>query len=139
MAPVPWRPFRLGNLDEQIDRAFDELIHGKWGLSPPSGEWQPEIDVYETDDAYLVEADVPGVALQDIHVDVAEHWLTISGSRRTDTIAQSAQGVWIERRKGSFLRRCYLQHAVDPRKVQRTHHEGTLHLVIFKRTRQPKK
>lgn len=134
MSKFPWKPIRLpGNLEQQIDQAFDELIHRQWGMGPRAS-WQPDIDVYETADAYLVEADVPGVTPEDIQVHVEEHSLTISGSRRSDIVEQSAHSVRVERRKGEFSRRFYLEHAVDPSNVQRTHTEGTLHLVIPKRT-----
>jgi HSP20 family protein len=134
MSQYPWKPLRLSNLEQQIDQAFDKLIHGIWKSSPPSGAWQPEIDVYETDDSYLVEADVPGVPPQDIRVEVDEHGLTISGWRHSSRIARSAQGVRIERQKGGFSRAFFLEHAVDPQRVERTHEEGTLVLRISKRT-----
>lgn len=136
MPQFPFKPFRLRNLEQQIDQAFDELIHGKWGLSPPGGGWQPDIDLYETPDAYLVEADVPGVLPQDIHVNVGEHRLTISGSRHSSSIERSAQGVRLERRKGSFSRSFILEHPVDPQRVERTNEEGTLILRIPKRKPQ---
>ncbi|MFQ5730390.1 MAG: Hsp20/alpha crystallin family protein [Planctomycetaceae bacterium] len=134
MSQFPWKPIRLpGNLEQQIDQAFDELIRRRWGMGPASS-WQPEIDVYETADAYLVEADVPGVMPEDIRVDVDGHSLTISGLRRTATVEQSAHSVRVERRQGRFSRRFHLEHSVDPTRVKRTHTEGTLHLVIPKRT-----
>ena len=68
MSQLPWKPIRLRNLEQQIDQAFDELIHGQWGLCPPSGNWQPEIDIFETPDFYLVEADVPGVDPDEIRL-----------------------------------------------------------------------
>jgi HSP20 family protein len=45
MLKFPWKPFRLlGNLDDQNDQAFDELIHHQWDHSPPSETWPPEGD-----------------------------------------------------------------------------------------------
>ncbi len=132
MSQFPRKPIRLRNLEQQIDQAFDELIHGQWGLGAPTSPWQPDIDIYETPDSYFVEADVPGVLLDEIHVEVDEHSLTISGWRRSGCVEKSAQGVCIERRKGSFSRRFSLEHAVDPHHVERENQAGTLMLRIPK-------
>lgn len=134
MVEFHWKPLRLlGNVDEQIDQAFDKLIHHPWGLSASAPVWQPDIDIYETADAYLVEVDVPGVSLDKIKVDVNDHWLKISGTRQSAGLSKSAQGVRIERRTGSFSRQFYLESAIDPSQVQREHQEGTLRLKLTKR------
>ena len=132
MSQFPWKPIRLRNLEQQIDQAFDELIHGQWGLGAPISIWQPDIDIYETQDSYFVEADVPGVLPDEIHVEVDEHSLTISGWRRSGCVEKSAQGVCVERRKGSFSRHFSLAHAVDPHHVKRENQAGTLTLRIPK-------
>jgi HSP20 family protein len=137
MSQLPWKPIRLRNFDQQIDQAFDELIHGPWGLSSSASQWQLEIDIYEPPDSYLVEADVPGVPPDQIHVEVENHSLTISGCRHSARMEQSAQSICLERRKGSFFRRFVLEQAVDPQRVERTIHEGTLTLKIPKQ--QPRK
>ena len=137
MSQLPWKPIRLRNLEQQIDQAFDELIHGQWGLCPPSGNWQPEIDNFETPDFYLVEADVPGVDPDEIHVTVEEHSLTISGWRRSGCVEKSAQGICIERRQGSFLRRIPLEQPVDPYHVKRENQAGILRLQIPKQKLSP--
>ena len=133
MPHFPWKPIRLlHDLDQQIDRAFDDLIHRQWGLPSPGAAWQPDIDIYETDEAYLVEADIPGVPLEQVSVEVDEHSLTISGTRETHSFERTAHSVRVERAKGRFSRRFPLDQAVDPNNVQRAHKEGTLHLVIPK-------
>lgn len=134
MSHFPWKPIRLfEDVEQQIDRAFDDLIHRQWGLPSRAAAWQPDIDVYETAEAYLVEADVPGVPPENIRVDVDEHSITISGARQSHSLEQTAHSVRVERRKGHFSRRFHLKHAVDPGRIQRTHEEGTLHLTIPKR------
>ena len=114
MAKLPWKPLRIEfDLDRQIDDAFDQLIHSPWGLADPLPAWRPEVDVYETDDAYVLEADVPGVTCEDLRIEVATHWVTLSGSRRSTDMERSAQGLKLERRQGSFSRRIYLNAPVD--------------------------
>lgn len=131
MSHYPWKPIRLENLEQQIDCAFDDLIHRWWGVRP-SADWQPDIDVYETAEAYLVEVDLPGVAADAIHVEIEKHALTITGTRSSETVEKTTQSVRVELRKGQFSRRFPLAHAVDPGAATRSHKEGTLHLVIPK-------
>ena len=132
MSELPWKLIRLRNLEQQIDQAFDELIHRPWGLGSSASPWQPEIDIFETPDAYLVEADVPGVPPDEIRVEVDRHSLTISGCRRSARVEQSAQGICLERRKGSFSRRFALEQAVEPDQVEKSIHEGILTIRIPK-------
>ncbi|KAA0139724.1 Hsp20/alpha crystallin family protein [Gimesia chilikensis] len=137
MSQLPWKPIRVRNIEQQIDQAFDDLLHGQWGICGPSGGWQPEIDIYETPDSYFVEADIPGVPTDEIHIEVTPHSLSISGWRQSGCVEKSAQGVCIERRKGSFFRRFPLEHAVDPHRVERENKAGTLTLRIPKQKLKP--
>ena len=137
MPGLPWKPLRIRfDLERQIDDAFRQLIHSHWGLLTPVKAWQPEIDVYETDDAYIVEADVPGVAHGDLRIEIDDHWVRISGARDTTGIERCAQGLKFERRHGAFSRRLYLSDAIDPDKVEHTCTEG-LHRVELKKRIAP--
>lgn len=132
MSQFPWKPIRIGDLDRELDQAFDEFIHIPWGLSPSAPAWQPEIDLYETADSYVVEADLPGVRAEEVSIHVEKHAIIISGTRHSARVEESAQGIRLERRKGSFFRRFALEHAVDPGRVERTIQEGTLTLRLSK-------
>lgn len=133
MMRFPWKPLRIGfDVDRQIDEAFRELIHSQWGLAGPVEAWQPEIDLFETDDEYLVEADVPGLSAEQLRVEVEEHSVTISGSRQSTGIEHSAHGLKLERRHGEFSRRFYLKEAVDPGQVEHVCAEG-LHRIRLKK------
>ena len=137
MPQFPWKPLRLGlDLDRQIDDAFRKLIHGQWGVTSDSG-WQPEIDLFETEDAYIVEADVPGLASKDLRVDVNEHSITISGARESTGVERSAHGLRVERRTGSFSRQFQLRTAVDPTDVEHVCAEGLHRIRVKKRTHPP--
>ena len=101
MSEFPWKPLRIClDLDRHISEAFQELIHRPRGTTSQSALSQPEIDVYDTDDSYIIDADVPGVSNDDLEVSVREHTGTISGSRGATGIGQTAQGLRIERRQG---------------------------------------
>ncbi len=129
MSRLPWKPLRIDfDLDRRIDDAFHQLIHIQWGLTGPLTAWRPEIDVYETNDAYVVEADVPRVTCEDLHVEVKGHRLILSGSRTSTGLEHSAQGLKLERRHGSFSRRIYLNEVVDCDRIEHVCNDG-LHRI----------
>ncbi len=74
--PERWDPFReLEDLQARIGR----LMESSWpGLEDGEG-WAPLVDIEETDDAWLVEAELPGVKKGDINVEVSDSELAISG------------------------------------------------------------
>lgn len=130
----PRKPTRLiRDLEHQIDAMFDELIHEPWGRLAGAVEWQPEIDLYETEDAYILEADLPGVLPQDVEVRVDDHRLTIRGTRKSAELVDSAQGVFLERRHGSFSRRFSLEHAVDVEKIESRSEAGIYNVRLPKK------
>ena len=56
-----WLPLPVQRLSQEVDRLFDELIHRPWGFGRTSDEWNPQLDLYETDTAFILEADLPGI------------------------------------------------------------------------------
>jgi HSP20 family protein len=81
----------------------------------------------------LIEADLPGVRPQDVAVRVADRWVTISGTRQRTTWSESAKGVFLERRSGSFSRTFRLESPVDSERVEQRHAEGIHQVRIPKR------
>ena len=94
-------PFQVS---QEVDRLFDELIHRPWGspLRPKPEEWNPELDLYETEDAFILEVDLPGVKEKDasVHVDDAE--LVLTGRRVCDHVTEQSSFHRHERREGQF-------------------------------------
>jgi HSP20 family protein len=136
---LPLRPLRLSlDLDRRIEEAFEELIHEPWGreLGPA---WQPAVDVRETEDAYLIEADLPGVAPEQVEVRVDGRRLTIRGSRHSLTWCreESSKTILIERQRGQFLRTLDLEHAVDPEKLETHFEHGILQARLPKKKGLP--
>ncbi len=133
MSEFPWKHLRIAfDPDRQIEDAFRELIHSKWGEAARSS-WQPDIDVFESKDAYLIEVDLPGIAPAQLDITADEHHVTISGKRQSTEFGQSAQQIWLERRQGQFFRRIALKHAVDPTLMKHECVEGLHHIRLPKR------
>ena len=49
------------HLSQEVERLFDEMIHRPWGSSREIRGWNPSIDLFETRDSIILEADLPGV------------------------------------------------------------------------------
>jgi HSP20 family protein len=134
MANFPWKPLRMSlDLDRQIEDVFSQIIHRPWGSLHAQTGWRPEIDLYETDDAYLIEADLPGVRPEEVAVRISDRWVTISGTRQLTTWSESAKGVSLERRSGSFTRTFRLEFPVDSERVERRQAEGIHQIRIPKK------
>jgi HSP20 family protein len=81
--PSGVRPFV--EVQQEVRRLFQELVHQPWGGQglPHTSSWQPCCDMVETDDAILVDVELPGVQREDVRLAVEGDVLHIAGERRT--------------------------------------------------------
>jgi len=111
-------------LIEQMDRLF-----GPVGFDAPV---YPPLNVWEDQDNYYVESELPGMKLDDIHVSVAEgNQLTLSGQR---VPSAPERATWIKQEcgHGTFTRAIALPAAVDADKVEARYEAGVLTLTLPK-------
>lgn len=96
----------------------------------PMDGWLPAFDIEETDAAYLLRGDVPGVAQKDIEVRFEEGVLTVRGERNapeTDLPFRRS-----ERLHGRFERRFRLPDDIDPQGVKASYADGVLEITLPK-------
>ncbi len=119
---------------------FDHPLHGvvaepmtrKNGESAPStAGFEPPIDVWEVPDAFRVRVELPGVAPDDVTIDLEDGDLTIRGEKHRDP-AMSEAGAWSESRSGPFRRVIRLDRCVDPAAATADLVDGVLHAVVPK-------
>jgi HSP20 family protein len=118
--PQRWTPFRdLSQLDEQTAQLFQSVL----GEAPPA-LWAPPVDIEETEDAWIFEAEVPGVDRKDLNVDVNGNELAITGEIKE----KERKGVLRHRtrRVGEFEFRVVLPQDVDPENIQADLDDGML-------------
>ncbi|MHC4877943.1 MAG: Hsp20/alpha crystallin family protein [Planctomycetota bacterium] len=128
---LPISPFPSGQLDQQIERAFDELLTVPW-LSE-AASWMPQLDVFETPDEFVVEADLPGVPVDKLQIRVEDDTVTICGSRSDSHTETTPRGVVrIERRQGAFCRQLTLAQRVDAKAVQVSQDHGVFRIRLPK-------
>src|SRR5262245_29296799 len=116
-----------------FDRFFDDVFGGANANGQGEGAFTPRIDVRETDDAYEVCADLPGLEEKDIKVSVEEGVLTIQGKLETEHEEERKGLRYAERRKGSFQRTIELPGELLEDKVSASYKQGVLTVKLPKR------
>lgn len=139
MAPYslmrPWTAGSWGDLDA-LRREMDTLFNRFSGASPVSSGWRgvyPAVNLYETSDAYVLTAELPGVDPEAIHVSLEGSTVSLSGERSVDY--RSGERVSLHRRErqsGSFRRAFELPAIIDADKVEAVHRNGVLMLRLPK-------
>ena len=122
---TPGKPLRLSfDLDRRVEQMFNELIHKPWGRTEESKGWQPAIDLHETETAYVLEADLPGVLPEHIELRVNENSVLLRGRRESVQVSRTACSVCVERAHGEFQREFAMRHAIDAANVQTQFENG---------------
>jgi HSP20 family protein len=117
-------------------RLMDEFLRANGNGSRPTA-FTPLLDVRETEEEYLVMADLPGVKSADVTIEVNEQVLTISGSRAP---METGEAQTLERPYGSFVRSLSLPSGVDNDSIAADYTDGVLTLHIPKPAQaKPKK
>lgn len=113
-------------------RWFDDFLNREMsGLSEHARSLAPAIDIDETNDEYLITADMPGIKQEDINIECTGNQLTISAERKSET----AEGRKQERRErfyGTFQRSFTLPAGVDADKIQAAYEGGVLTITVPK-------
>ena len=135
--PQRWEPLsELEQMTQRMRRMLDQTFGG-FGLQSPliteGAGWAPLVDIEEQDDAYVLEAELPGVKREDVNIEVAGNELSIRGEIKE----KERKGVLRQRtrRTGRFEYRIALPEAVDPGKVDATLDNGVLTVRVPKSER----
>ena len=121
---VRWDPF------EEMNRLHDHFFSGR-GLTKQA--FQVAVDIREEDDAFFVDAEVPGLAAEDVHIDVEKNVLTIRGERKVEKEEIEDTYRRVERQYGSFTRSFTLPETVDADSISADLNNGVLALRLPKK------
>jgi HSP20 family protein len=99
----------------------------------------PSVDIYDEGDELVFKADMPGVNKEDLKVDVAGDYLTISGEKKKEEKIERNNYYRFERSHGSFSRRFELPAGVDTDKIKAHFEGGVLEVRIPKTEEAAKK
>jgi len=121
-----WNPFRM------MDELFRWDPYG--ALERSRGmDFLPSFDVKETKDAYVVEADLPGVKEENVEISLTGNVLQITGQREQETRDEGDQWFVVERNHGQFARSFALPEGADADNVKADMKNGVLKIHIPKR------
>lgn len=121
-------PFRV--MQREMANAFRALDQKP--SSPGIGAGVPAINVAETNDAFEVTAELPGVDEKDINVSLDENQLVISGEKKAESTKEEKDWHIEERSYGSFYRSMFLPFEPEEGAVEAHFDKGVLHLKIKK-------
>ena len=123
----PWPHY--GALRREMDDLFDRF--GTFGPAFTARSAFPALNLYETPEAYVLTAEVPGVAPADLEISLEGSTVTLRGERKTTHDAEASVHR-SERSVGSFQRAIDLPVAIDGEKVEAVHRHGVLTLRLPK-------
>jgi HSP20 family protein len=147
MAVVRWEPMRepLTSLQSEMNRLFSAFFDAggtgeEGGAGTALRRWVPPMDLIETDDEFVLRADLPGLSEGDVRLEVEDNILTISGDRRPEHEGKGEGFYRLERPYGPFSRRLTLPEGIDPDQIKARFEKGVLEVRIPKpQQRQPHK
>jgi HSP20 family protein len=118
----------------QLNQLFDQFFRGgngeevNWGLSA----WIPPVDLYETEEAFILKAELLGLTTDEIQIEVHDRTLTLRGKRKPEAGITDVHSQQRERVYGSFQRVFALPTTVDAEKIQARFTNGVLELRLAK-------
>jgi HSP20 family protein len=120
----PFTAFR-----QQVDRLFDDAFRPlearSFGEAAAGAVW-PNLDVDETDKAYVVTAELPGLEQKDVELTLRDNALILSGEKRQEHREENGGRTYAERSYGRFQRAIPLDSEVDADKVEARFKNGVL-------------
>jgi HSP20 family protein len=134
MALIRWEP--LKEIEELFGRSWPRPTI-RTGQLLGVGDWHPRVDISENDGQYLVKADIPGVAKEDIKITVDNDVLTIQGERKQEQEEENKHFHRVERFYGSFIRSFTLPDDADAAALKAVAQEGQLTVTIPKKASAP--
>jgi HSP20 family protein len=120
---------------EPFSQEFDRLFSSLFNNTRTGGSvqrWVPPMDLVEAEEYFVLKADLPGLAEDDVAIEVQDNVLTISGSRQADHERKEQGWYRLERSYGSFNRSLTLPDGVDADKVEASFDRGVLEVRIPK-------
>lgn len=126
----PWAAASWGSPLDQLRQEVEAVLNRFDTRSPLSSSWRgvfPAVNLYETADAYILMAELPGLDHDDIQLSLEGSSVTLQGEREIDYANQEGNAVHRrERQVGSFRRAFELPGQIDAEKVEATHRNGVL-------------
>jgi HSP20 family protein len=144
MTIVRWEPLReFSTLQNEMNRLFNTVFDAPTGGGGNGGtmrRWMPAMDLLETDDHFVLRADLPGMSEEDVDIELEDSTLTISGQRKAEHEEHKEGAYRVERAFGGFSRSLTLPQGIDPEAVTANFDRGVLEVRVPKpEARKPRR
>jgi HSP20 family protein len=119
----------------EMDQLFDEFLTpfgGRGAVARGGRTAWPSIDVEETETAYTVAAELPGVDPKDVDLNLRDNILTISGEKTQEQKSEEGGRSWTERSYGRFERSIPFEAEIDADRIEAGYRNGVLTVTLPK-------
>ena len=126
-----WDPFT--ELSRLQDEVFKTWNNEERAAAQPSLAFRPLVDIVEAKDAIWLKAELPGVKLDDVHIEIEKNVLTVRGERKSEQKVEKDGFYRFERRFGNFARSFVLPETVDGAAIEAELKDGVLTIKLPKK------
>lgn len=112
----------------EVHAVFQELIHKPWGTAC----WCPAADVWEQEETFLIEVDLPGIAAEDVRVFVENTTLIVEGERTLAHTEDESIAQLCERPAGRFARTFHFEYVLAADQIEHQLAAGVLTVTVPK-------
>ncbi|NIW50103.1 MAG: Hsp20 family protein [candidate division Zixibacteria bacterium] len=120
-----WR--EMDRMQREMNRLFNSYSPTSVARPAPS---YPAINIWTNEDSQIITAEMPGIDVNDLEIDVSADTLTLSGERNPDSGSNGRSYHRRERNYGRFSRTIQLPFIVDTNKVEAKFNDGILHITL---------
>lgn len=134
-----WDPFmEMERMQDLMNHMFRDSFRRAGNLGALTGAgwgnafFEPDADIQDAGNKYIVKLDLPGMDKDKIKVDVTDHALTVSGERKVENESNNPNFYTMERSYGSFSRQIPLPSDADPANMTAKYENGVLTVEVLK-------
>lgn len=135
MKLVHFYPGSFNGVTKEIDDVFNTIFDNPTRAKTErkaDHDWQPRVDVRETEDAFLLVAELPGISKDDLTIEFEDDVLRISGERKSNTEDEKTNVLRSERIFGKFRRSFKVSTRVNADKIEAGYENGLLTITLPK-------
>ncbi len=128
---INWRPKTVSSY-RTLPNIFERMVDDNFFFDYDNNDLRPSVEINESNDAFMISADLPGIEKSDIEVKVEENTLILNAKRYIDKSDNNEKVHYNERRFGTFSRSFKLPKTVKEEKITAKLDNGVLSIVIPK-------
>ena len=128
---INWRPKTVSSY-RTLPNIFERMVDDNFFFDYDNNDLRPSVEINESNDAFMISADLPGIEKSDIEVKVEENNLILNANRNIDKSNTNEKFHYNERRFGTFSRSFKLPKTVKEEKITAKLDNGVLTIVIPK-------